>query len=175
MKKGLLKLHLDLEERFQTGADGANHPEKGNSMSGRALWAPKQLENWNWREASLDERQATVLSLEPWARPDAVIADPDSGRTATRRSPVERAQILAWIGFTVAGLAAMMSALSLIYGQLVSTLTGFPTTPLLPVGVLATSLVVGVVVGTVGMVLGSRRSRDIAPKRHNRPDTSIAA
>ena len=171
-----MKPHLDLEGQFQTGADGENHPEKGHSMSGRALWAPKQLESWDWREAIVEERQAKDLPFEAWARPDAEIAGPNPGAAATPRSSLEGPRFLIWIGFSVAAMAAMVLALSMIYGQLVSALTGFPTSPLLPIGVLATSFAIGVAMGSLGMSLDSRRSRNVVGDRQPKePDSSIAA
>ena len=176
MKKGLLKQHREFVGQFQSGADGANHPEKGQSMSRRALWAPKQLETWDWRQAIVEEKQTKTLPFQSWARPDATTADTDSGGSGAKRSAVDRSKAVALIGFTVAGLAAMTSVLSMIYGQLVSALTGFPTAPLLPIGVLATSFVVGAVTGTLGIVLGAKWSRDaVANRQSKKPDNSIAA
>lgn len=175
MKKGFLKPHLDFEGQFQTGADGANHPEKGHSMSGRALWEPKQLESWDWREAIVEERQAKPLPFEAWTRPDAENLDQNLGGAFAPRPSVAGPQILTWIGFSVAALAAMVLVLSLIYGQLESALTGFPTTPLLPIGVLATSFVTGVGMGTLGLVADARRTKDTDSDRWHEPDTSIAA
>ncbi len=144
-------------------------------MSRRALWAPKRLDSWNWREAFAEEQPSKRLPFEAWQRPDhSRSATPQGG---TENPPgIEPSLLFAWMGFTVAGLAAMMLVLSTIYGQLVSALTGVAASPGLPILVLAVSVGSGLLLGAVGVVLGRRkRPRAITSSQLDEPDNSIAA
>lgn len=145
-------------------------------MSRRALWAPKHLESWNWREAVAEEQQTRKFPFAAWQRPDrSRTATPPGGTEGS--TGIGASLLFAWIGFTVAGLAAMMLVLSTIYGQLVSALTGVAISPGLPIVVLAVSVGSGLLLGAVGMVFGSRQRvrASTSSRLDDEPDASIAA
>ena len=140
-------------------------------MSGRALWAPRNLDTWDWREAAIAEYRTSVSGYEKWSRShlEGVLS---SGEGAKKTPP---SLILAWVGFTIAGLAALTFALSMIYGQLETALTGFPTAPLIPAEVLIASGAGGVIVGVLGLALASRRGLASESSEKTGRKTPIAA
>lgn len=145
-------------------------------MSRNALWAPRHLETWNWREAAAEDQQPQDLAFEVWSRPDHGKPGFDS-RTNSDSNWVGWPLTLAWIGFTVASLAAVVFALSMLYSQLAATLTGIVASPGPPIILLAVSAASGLMIGLAGLALGSRKGPRTGNRSrlHQDPETSIAA
>lgn len=145
-------------------------------MSEKALWAPRHLETWNWREAAHEEQQPQGWAFETWSRPDSDGTGSVPGEEEDS-SRVGAPLVSAWIGFTVAGLAAFSLALSMLYSQLETALTGVTISPGLPIVVLAVSAASGLLLGVTGLVLAKRRGRRGETRRrlNEEPDTPIAA
>lgn len=145
-------------------------------MSRRAIWAPRHLETWNWREAMAEDQRSDALAFEVWSRPDAGRSRSDP-HSSSDTNPIGWPLVSAWIGFTAAGLAAVVFALSMLYSQLASTVTGVVASPGPPLVLLAIVAGSGLVVGTAGLRIGSRRDpRSGEPgRRAEEPETSIAA
>lgn len=145
-------------------------------MPRKALWAPRHLEPWNWREAALEEQRSQDRAYETWSRPDSSGTRSTSGEKEDA-GRVGASLVLAWFGFTITGLASLALALSLIYSQLETALTGVVVSPGLPIAMLAVSAASGLLLGVTGLVLVRTRARrgEMRHRLNQEPDTPIAA
>ncbi len=142
-------------------------------MSRKALWAPRELNSWDWRAAIIEERQPQRLPFKSWRRPEQTSAGTDPEKS----NRIEPSTLAIWLGFSVAGLAAMVFALSAIYGQMVTALTGVAAPSGFPAQAIVLMAGSGLLLGAVGIVLRSRRQPldEGIHKQDKRPDTPIAA
>ncbi len=143
-------------------------------MSRRALWAPRQLDSFDWRAALIEERQPRSLPFAAWSRPNH---DEPGNAGSKDSSAIALPSALVWVGLTVAGMSALVFVLSGIYSRLASALTGFAASPGLPVEFLGICAFAGLLLGLIGMVLGSNRRRQpqSAEPAGDQPDNPVAA
>lgn len=143
-------------------------------MSRKALWAPRELDSWDWRAATIDEdRHPQRQQFPAWRRPEGLVPGSDP-LGSTRLDP---SGVVTWLGYAAAALAAMAFALSAIYNQLVAAFTGVTVPAGLPLKAILVLGASGLIVGTVGMVVRARRQSRVqgSERQEHRPDTQVAA
>ncbi len=143
-------------------------------MSRKALWAPRELDSWDWRAATIDEdRQPQRHQFPTWRRPDRLV----SGSDPVGSNRLDPSIVIIWFGFAAAALAAMAFALSAIYGQMIAALTGVAVPAGLPLRAILVLGASGLLVGAFGVVVRARRHpRDEGSGRQDhRPDARVAA